>query len=66
MLCNYCQYQGLLRKAQTMTKVPRIVTVKKAVYAFGGVDVYIHGKNVTPTDKHFVMWFMELPSTCQC
>lgn len=68
--CNYCTLQELKRRRK---KGYRITILKAHVPGLGGLNVYVHPKEVKidPKDlKHKALywqcWFMALGRRCEC
>lgn len=64
-ICNFCSLQRIRARAK---KDNFKVTLEHGSIGMGGIDVYVHPKNVEinpknklQRDKYFASWFMELP-----
>lgn len=72
-LCNYCKFRILRKKA---LEGGLKVTTKTATWGMGGVEVFVHPKDVVieegagkedhPQKKYWKCWYMSLPNCCAC
>ena len=72
--CNYCRLQRI--KARAKKEGTNVTLLDDAKWGMGGVNVYIHPKEVKIKDisggedgdrkKYFACWFMALGDHCEC
>ena len=62
--CNYCTLQTI--SYQAVCEGKEVAIRPKWNPEFDGFDVFVHPKNETPKQEHWVCWFMELGNGCGC
>jgi len=69
-----CRMEQIRRDAKK--KKMRVTTLRDTEFKLGGVNVYVHPRDVKVTsasvrdpvihDKYFVAWFMAFGAMCEC
>jgi hypothetical protein len=73
-ICNYCILKSIKKEAQKAGF--KVTVLHDAVWGFGGVNVYIHPKDVNirklpggedgERAQYRSAWMMEIGSRCEC